>query len=102
MDTMVKRDFEIVEDIFSDDNELKVVHQGGFTRREDDFIEALESVLDSYEDKKEEIDGYKEREDVNQRLHREMLKHINKLERMLNNREVVFKDWDETEEEFLY
>ncbi|PAV30238.1 hypothetical protein CIL05_07155 [Virgibacillus profundi] len=100
--TILDRDIEIVENILGDHSSLEVTHCYDDSRSVGDFKEALEEVLNSLTDKEEYIEEYKEEIADHQQDKKEMLKHIKRLEKMLNKREVKFKNWEAVEDDLNY
>lgn len=96
--TTLDRDLEIVEDILSEDSNLQVIHQYGHTRLEDDFKEALSGVIEEISEKDQSINQYKEDLSDCKQKESEMVKHINRLEKMLVKRSVNFKSWESVQE----
>lgn len=95
------RDIELVSLLLQYNSGVSVKNDLGYGRLDEDVHEALKNVLDDYKEIKEELNYCKENFSE---VCKEMLKHINKLERMLDKRSVRFKTWEtiEVEKEIDY
>lgn len=93
---LTKTDLKLVEMLFDDSYGVKVVHEDGDTRLADDVLDAVEELTYRYSDLKEEIDIRDEALQESESEKNNMMKHIRKLERMLLQRNVKFKTYDET------
>lgn len=96
-----KNDIDLVKYLLTDYSKLQVTSTDNDTRLVNDFKDALNSVLYMLDDKDGEIMELQDQIDEHQKEMNEMLKHIKKLERMLNKRDIKFKTWDEVREEMF-
>jgi len=83
-------DLDLVESILEDDN-IEIIHKYGDDRYVQDIEVGLNSILEEYIDYKESDKETKEEKDL-------MLKHINKLEKMLDRRSVTYKTWEDVQD----
>lgn len=81
-------DIDLISDLITDDN-IEITHKFGWDRKVDEILEALDTLLGEHEEFM-----WSTRDSDYEKT--QMVKHINKLEKMLNHRNVKFKTWDES------
>lgn len=86
---MIKEsDISLVRELLDDRSDLEIIHKHGWDRMVTDTKEVLDEVIDDYEEVKYDAENRQE-------IIREMERHIHKLEKMLENRNAKFKDWND-------
>lgn len=78
---------ELIQMLLNNEDIL-IIHTNDNDRLVGDIQGALNDYLYEQEDQKEHLEYY---EDEN----KEMMKHINKLEKMLDNRKINYKRWND-------
>lgn len=86
---------DLIRMLYLESHGIKVINKYGDTRLVDDILSALTEFIDEHDGVLGDTEELEESLEIKENEIKEMIKHINKLERMLNSRNVNYKNWEE-------